>query len=216
MHPGLWNRKYKCEDFIAEENDDAIPVGSSVVLRWLKTEEYNGARRVVITKCNMDGRYGVRLDPLRSTDGDMVQAGSDKKLLLKADNLALGENMSTGTTDTTLASNSAANDDLLQQSSSAAATCLDEEEQRQVQRAARVLNVRLDAIGLGALLPAEEKLFSTQFVNQKNSHDVLNALLRAASRDNKTISSISTGSALKLQSDALIEAKKAHRFSRKQ
>ena len=184
-----------------------IPVGSSVTLQGLKADVYNGRKGVVITQRNKDGRYGVRLDPLRSEESGIIEAGSDKKLLLKPDNIlpcesAIGESPNAGE------SSSSEMTEKQQQSINAIATCMSGEERRQVERAARVLNLRLDAIGLGALAPAEMAPMTQQSVDQDSSLEVLNALLRAAARDNNPQSSPATGAAERMQSEAVVEAKK--------
>jgi hypothetical protein len=197
-----------------EEDPDSIPVGSSVTLQGLKADVYNGRKGVVITQRNKDGRYGVRLDPLRSEESGIIEAGSDKKLLLKPDNIlpcesAIGESPNAGE------SSSSEMTEKQQQSINAIATCMSGEERRQVERAARVLNLRLDAIGLGALAPAEMAPMTQQSVHQDSSLEVLNALLRAAARDNNPQSSPATGAAERMQSEAVVEAKKAHTILKK-
>ena len=81
----------------AEESDqDAFPTGSRVLLHNLKTEKYNGRKGVIITRRNEYGRYGVRLDPLRSAVGSGAAPGfgfgndknGDEEILLRPENIA--------------------------------------------------------------------------------------------------------------------------------
>jgi hypothetical protein len=191
------------------EDAGAIPVGTSVVLQGLKTEEYNGRKGVIITKSNKDGRYGIRLDPLRSEEDGSVRSGSDKKLLLKPENITVcgGSSVTGGAS----ASSSEASE---QPANNAIATCMSQKERDEVERAARVLNVRLDAIGLGPLV-AQPVAMMPQSIDQDSSREVLNALLRAADRDNNPQSSLSSGAAQRMQSEAVVEAKKAHSILKK-
>ena len=136
---------------------------------------YNGRSGVIITRANANGRLGVRLDPcLTSTIEDC-----DKKLLLLPKNLAPMPRES---------SNLDVSDHLTS------------EEQEHATRAARVLNVHVEAIGLG-----------TSNVEATDGKKLLDAFLRSVERDAQPHRPRAlNATAQQLQNESLQEARKAH------
>lgn len=108
------------------ESDNGAPqVGSLVSLRSLKSgRQFNGRLGTVLTACNSDKRYGVRLYPKAGLD----YVGETERKLLKRENLQV----------------IATRKDIASMSDH-----LNEDERDHALRAARLLDVQVSAIGLG-------------------------------------------------------------------
>ena len=159
-----------------------VYVGSLVTLYGLKNaHQYNGMIGTVITRRNAINRHGVRLEYTsdeeeRTNHEELMNA---KLLLLKPENM------------TTV--------------NKSGAVCIYGETMDtdgRMERAARVMNISLDSIGLGA-----------EAVHQNSSRQILDSFLRALDRDYEPHKSLSSSkSSQQMRSDALEEAREAHSF----
>jgi len=152
-----------------------LVVGLPVQLCDLNSHaRYNGRTGVVITRANVDGRFGVRLDPSLNTSIEEC----DKKLLLLPKNIA----------------------PVAVQSTLDVSEHLTSEEQEHAARAARILNIHIDAIGLG-----------NSHVESVESKKVLDLFLRSTERTTQPHRPrVLNYSAQQLQNESLQEARKAH------
>ena len=155
----------------------SLTVGLPVSLCGLKSHaRYNGRTGVIITRTNTDGRIGVRLDPSLSNTIEEC----DKKLLLLPINIVP-------------ISKEASALDL--------SNHLTSEEQDHASRAARVLNVHVDAIGLG-----------NSHVEAGEGKKLLDIFLRSAERNAQPHHRprVLNANAQQLQHESLQEARRAH------
>ena len=155
----------------------SLTVGLPVSLCGLKSHaRYNGRTGVIITRANTDGRIGVRLDPSLSNAIEEC----DKKLLLLPNNIV------------PISKESSALD---------LSKHLTSDEQDHASRAARVLNVHVDAIGLG-----------NSHVEAGEGKKLLDIFLRTAERNAQSHNRprVLNANAQQLQHESLQEARRAH------